>query len=101
ISDALVKMTEYNFGAITVVKKDGSIRGVFTDGSLRKLMMENGRDVLGKKLSELSYGEPITIESTHLLNEANLIFRKTMVDTIVVTEQGKPVGMLDVQDLKP
>lgn len=101
ISDALVKMTEFKFGAVTVIKKDGGIRGVFTDGSLRKLLMENGRDVLGKKLSDLTYKDPITIDTSQLLNDANALFKKTMVDTIVVTEQGKPVGMLDIQDLKP
>lgn len=100
LSDALVKMTEYNFGAITVIRKDGSIRGVFTDGSLRKLLMEKGRDVLNKKLGELEYREPISIDGESLLNEANALFRKTSVDTIVVTDKGKPVGMLDIQDLK-
>lgn len=100
LSDALVKMTEYNFGAITVIRKDGSIRGVFTDGSLRKLLMEKGRDVLNKKLGDLEYREPISIEGDTLLNEANALFRKTSVDTIVVTDKGKPVGMLDIQDLK-
>ncbi|MBL7901978.1 MAG: CBS domain-containing protein [Bacteroidia bacterium] len=99
LSDALVKMTEYNFGAVTVVKKDGSIRGVFTDGSLRKLLMEQGKDVLNKKLGDLTYRDPISIEGDMLLNEANTLFKKTSVDTIVVTDKGKPVGMLDIQDL--
>lgn len=100
LSDALVKMTEYNFGAITVVRKDGSIRGVFTDGSLRKLLMEKGRDVLNKKLGDLEYRDPISIEGEALLNDASALFKKTAVDTIVVTDKGKPVGMLDIQDLK-
>ncbi len=99
LSDALIKMTEYNFGAITVIKKDGSVRGVFTDGSLRKLLMEQGKDVLNKKLADLNYREPITIEGEMLLNEANTLFKKSSVDTIVVTDKGKPVGMLDIQDL--
>jgi len=99
LSDALVKMTEFNFGAITVLKKDGAIRGVFTDGSLRKLLMEQGRDVLNKKLGDLTYRDPISIEAEMLLNEANSLFKKTSVDTIVVTDKGKPVGMLDIQDL--
>lgn len=99
LSDALVKMTEYNFGAVTVIKKDGSIRGVFTDGSLRKLLMEQGKDVLNKKLGDLTYRDPISIEGEMLLNEANTLFKKTSVDTIVVTDKGKPVGMLDIQDL--
>ncbi len=99
ITDAIIKMTEFNFGAVTVVKKDGSIRGVFTDGSLRKLLMDKGRDILNKKLSDLEYREPITIDGNVLLNEANVIFKKTMVDTIVVTENGRPTGMLDIQDI--
>jgi transaldolase len=100
LTEAIIKMTEFNFGAITVVKGDGSIRGVFTDGSLRKLLMDNGRDVLSKKLSELEYREAISIDGNTLLNEAQAMFKKTAVDTIVVTENGKPVGMLDIQDLK-
>lgn len=100
ITEAIVKMTEYNFGAVTVVKADGSIRGVFTDGSLRKLLMEKGRDILSKNLSDLDFREPITIDGGVLLNDANTLFKKTQVDTIVVTENGKPIGMLDIQDLK-
>jgi transaldolase len=99
ITEAIIKMTEFNFGAVTVVKKDGSIKGVFTDGSLRKLLMEKGRDILNKKLSDLDYRDPITIDGNVLLNEANALFKKTMVDTIVVTENGRPVGMLDIQDI--
>jgi transaldolase len=34
------------------------------------------------------------------LNEAAGIFKKTNVDTLLVTSAGKPVGMLDIQDLK-
>jgi signal-transduction protein with cAMP-binding, CBS, and nucleotidyltransferase domain len=100
ITEAIVKMTEFNFGAVTVLKADGSIRGVFTDGSLRKLLMEKGRDILSKNLSDLDFREPITIDSGVLLNEASNLFKKTQVDTIVVTENGKAIGMLDIQDLK-
>jgi TalC/MipB family fructose-6-phosphate aldolase len=100
ITEAIVKMTEFGYGAVTVTKADGSIKGVFTDGSLRKLLMDQGRDVLTKKLSDLEYREPITIDGNVLLNEANALFKKTNVDTIVVTNNGKPAGMLDIQDLK-
>lgn len=100
ITEAIIKMTEFNFGAVTVLKKDGSIKGVFTDGSLRKLLMDKGRDVLSKNLSDLDFREPITIDAGVLLNEASVLFKKTQVDTIVVTENGKAIGMLDIQDLK-
>ena len=100
ITDAIVKMTEYGFGAITVVNKDNSVLGVFTDGALRRLISEKGRDVLQKKLSDLSFNSPISVEGSALLNEAAGIFKKTNVDTLLVLDNGKPIGMLDIQDMK-
>ncbi len=100
VQEALVKMTEFNFGAVTVLQSDGSIRGVFTDGSLRKLLMEQGSRILTEPLHTLKYREPICIEGNVLLNDAQLLFKKTAVDTLVVTRKGKAIGMLDIQDLK-
>jgi len=100
LTDAVIKMTEYGFGCITVINKDGSLKGVFTDGDLRRMIMNGGRDVLSKKLAEFDFKAPISIESNLLLNEAAGIFKKTNVDNILVTEGGKPIGMLDIQDMK-
>lgn len=100
ITDAIVKMTEYGFGAITVVNKDNSVLGVFTDGALRRLISEKGRDILQKKLSDLTFNAPFTVDANALLNEAAGVFKKTNVDTLLVLDNGKPVGMLDIQDMK-
>lgn len=99
VTDAIIKMTEYGFGAITVTNPDGSVKGVFTDGDLRRLVTKD-RDMLNKKMNDLSYNNPISIDADLLLNEAAGIFKKTNVDTILVTSGGKPLGMLDIQDLK-
>lgn len=99
VTDALVKMTEYGFGSITITK-DSKVVGVFTDGDLRRKLQESGREILTKKIGEFQYKEPISIDSDALLNDAADLFKKTKVDTILVTEGGKPVGMLDIQDLK-
>ncbi|MBI3218921.1 MAG: CBS domain-containing protein [Bacteroidetes bacterium] len=99
VTDALVKMTEYGFGSITVTK-DNKVVGVFTDGDLRRKLQENGREILTKKIGEFEYKQPVSIDSDALLNDAADLFKKTKVDTILVTEGGKPVGMLDIQDLK-
>lgn len=100
LTDAIIKMTEFGFGAITVVNADGSVKGVFTDGDLRRHITKDGRDVLTKKLGDFTYNTPISIESGVLLNDAAALFKKTNVDTILVTENGNPVGMLDIQDMK-
>jgi len=100
ITEAIVKMTEFGFGAITVVNKDNSVLGVFTDGALRRVISEKGRDILQKKLSDLTFNAPISVEAGALLNEAAGVFKKTNVDTLLVVENGKPIGMLDIQDMK-
>ncbi|MEI9934338.1 MAG: transaldolase family protein [Ferruginibacter sp.] len=100
VKDAIVKMTEYGFGAIVVTNGNGSVKGVFTDGDLRRLLQTDGETVLNKKLGELTFKEPVSIEASSLLNDAVGIFKKTNVDTIMVLNEGKPVGMLDIQDLE-
>src|SRR6201993_3675999 len=61
ITDAIVKMTEFGFGAITVVDKNNNAIGVFTDGGLRRAISEKGRDILQKKFSDLTFNTPISV----------------------------------------
>jgi len=100
LKDAIVKMTEYGFGAIIVTNGDLQVKGVFTDGDLRRHLQVEGASALDKKLGSFEYKVPISIESNMLLNDAAAIFKQTSVDTIMVTDDGKPVGMLDIQDLE-
>ncbi len=100
LKDAIVKMTEYGFGSITVTSDNGNVIGVFTDGDLRRLLQKDGENILGKKLGDLEYKTPISIDANALLNEAAGVFKKTNVDTILVTDSGRAFGMLDIQDLK-
>lgn len=100
LKDAIVKMTGYGFGAITVVDSEGNLEGVFTDGDLRRLLQNEGEHILDKKLGDMDYKTPVSIDAGALLNDAAALFKKTNVDTILVTDNGKPYGMLDIQDLK-
>jgi len=100
LKDAIVKMTEYGFGCVTVTNDDGSVRGIFTDGDLRRLLQKDGEHILDKKIGDVAQNTPISIDGGALLNEAAGIFKKMSVDNILVTENGKPVGMLDIQDLE-
>ncbi len=100
LKDAIVKMTEFGFGCITVVDSHGGLQGIFTDGDLRRLLQSDGEHILDKKVGSLVNKTPVSIDAEALLNEAAGIFKKMNVDTILVTDGGKPCGMLDIQDLK-
>ena len=100
VKDAIVKMTEFGFGTVVVTAKDGGVLGLFTDGDLRRYLQKEGENILNKKLKELEYKTPVSIDANVILNEASALFKKSNVDTIMVTDGGKPIGMLDIQDLK-
>ncbi len=99
VSEALVVMTEGGFGAVTVVNDNGHPIGIFTDGDLRRLVSTEGGKAVEKKISELKMHSPLAIEGLELLYTADAIFREKQVDTLVVTEGGKAIGMLDIQDV--
>ncbi len=99
LTDAVVKMTESGFGCVTVVDKQGQLIGAFTDGDLRRLIQKDGHDALQKTLADLEFKEPISVSADLLLNEAQAIFRQSHVDTLIVIDNDKPIGILDIQDL--
>lgn len=100
LKEAIIRMTEYGFGAVTVVDGDGNLKGVFTDGDIRRLLQNEGEHILDKKMGDMEYKAPISIDANALLNDAHNIFKKTNVDNLLITENGKPIGMLDIQDLE-
>lgn len=99
LQEAIVLMTEYGFGCVTVVDGEGALKGLFTDGDLRRLLEKEGRDILQHRMSDLDYQEPLSVERGELLGVAAQQFHTHKVDNLLVTDQGRPVGMLDIQDL--
>ena len=99
LTEALVKMTEYGFGAITLIDNDGNVKGIFTDGDMRRALQKDGQDVLKKRMSDFTHGQPLAVQQDDALTVANDIFKQKHVDTILVLDGKKPVGMIDIQDL--
>ncbi|MEM0984484.1 MAG: KpsF/GutQ family sugar-phosphate isomerase [Planctomycetota bacterium] len=86
-------------GALLVVDEHGVLAGLFTDGDLRRLVARNPSDI-DRPIGEVMTPSPRTLPSTALARDAVHLVREIRADEIpVVDEQGKPVGILDVQDL--
>ncbi len=99
VTDCLLKMTSGGFGAVTVINDNQEPIGIFTDGDLRRLIESDGGAAVTKKMSELSMSTPLSIDANELLFEAQTLFTEKKVDELVVTSNGKVVGMIDIQDL--
>lgn len=101
VRDALAVMTETpgRPGAALVVDEGGGLLGIFTDGDLRRLVLAGQQD-FGRPVSEVMGRKPSTIGVDGTLAEAAEILRHRKVDQIpVVDEAGRPVGLIDVQDI--
>jgi len=86
-------------GALLVVDGDGKLIGIFTDGDLRRLALRDTR-ALDEPLGDVMTPSPRTLPDTALVRDAVRLIREHRQDEVpVVDGDGKPVGILDVQDL--
>jgi arabinose-5-phosphate isomerase len=87
-------------GALLIVDAQGKLAGIFTDGDLRRLVLNRGAQALGMKIDEVMARHPRQLTDTALVRDAVQIAREFRFDEIpVVDRAGKPVGLIDVQDL--
>ncbi len=86
-------------GAISLVDEAGRLEGFFTDGDFRRMMQDGEPDVLDRPVGEVMTRGPKTIGAHQLAAEAYRMLRQYRIDQVpVVDDDGRPVGILDVQD---
>ncbi|MEO1511503.1 MAG: CBS domain-containing protein, partial [Planctomycetota bacterium] len=87
-------------GALLITDQtSGALLGIFTDGDLRRLVANNPGD-LARPIGDVMTPAPRTLPETALARDAVLLARQHRADEIpVVDRDGKPIGLLDVQDL--
>lgn len=87
-------------GAVLLVDAEGKLSGIFTDADLRRLMVQHGPDALNRPITEVMTRQPRHLTTQQFARDAVQLVREVRVDEIpVVDEAGRPVGLIDVQDL--
>ena len=87
-------------GALLLVDPGtGELTGIFTDGDLRRLILKDPAQ-LSRPIREVMTPNPRTVAETAVAGDAVRLVREYRQDEIpVVDERGRPIGILDVQDL--
>ena len=86
-------------GAVLILDADDKIAGLFTDGDLRRLILENP-DALDQPIGDVMTRSPRTIHESATVQEARRMLTEFRVDELpVVNDANEAVGLIDIQDL--
>lgn len=101
MKEAILEMTAKRLGVTGVVDANGILKGVITDGDLRRVL-EKGNDILMKKAEEVMTKEPKKILKTEFAEAALKKMEEHSITTLFVFEKGQeniPVGIVHLHDL--
>jgi arabinose-5-phosphate isomerase len=96
MSEALMEMSAKGLGCVVIVDHGGQVAGIITDGDLRRKMRP---DLMSVRVEEIMTAAPRTIGRDALASEALELLNSANITTLVVTDSGKPVGILHMHDL--
>lgn len=99
LKEAIVRMSEKGLGMLAVTDAEGRLKGVFTDGDLRRLFQERD-SFAGLKVDDIMHASPKTISADRLATEALKAMQSSHVNgLLVVEENGVLIGALNMHDL--
>jgi arabinose-5-phosphate isomerase len=100
VQDAILGMTKAKAGSIALVDEvSGKLTGILTDGDFRRHVL-SGPDFLAQPVNRFMTATPKTVHCDALAVEALRVFDRFKIDDLVVVDDtGRPVGLVDVQDL--
>lgn len=94
--DALILISRGKLGLGVVTEPDGRILGIITDGDIRRAVEANGRDrLLELTVEQVMTRQPKAITPGARLTQAQAMFRKHKIHSLLVVEQGRLVGIVD------
>ena len=98
VREALFKMTNSRMGSTSIVDGEGKLKGIITDGDIRRLL-EKSSDFIDHRVEDYMTKDPVSIAPDRLAAEALQIMEEKEINDLPVVEDGKPVAMLNFQDL--
>lgn len=98
VMDAVLAMTESKGGSALVVDGGRRLRGIFTDGDLRRVVAAGGD--FGSPITRYMTAKPAFVREDAYAVELLKVFERRHIDDLpVVDREGRVAGLVDIQDL--
>ena len=99
LRSAIVEMSSKGLSMVTVVDADGKLKGIITDGDLRR-MLEKGVDVYHETVDAVMTRNPKWVDCREMaVNALQLMSDKRITGMPVLDERGLVVGSILMQDI--
>lgn len=99
LNQAILVMSEGRLGLVLVMDAAGQMKGLFTDGDLRRALMKS-KSSLDDLVDHHMSLSPLTVTPEVRLAEAEELMRNHKVRILVVTNQeAQPIGLMELFDV--
>ncbi|MCS5544797.1 MAG: KpsF/GutQ family sugar-phosphate isomerase [Gammaproteobacteria bacterium] len=98
LAQGLMEMSEKTLGMTAVINETGELVGIFTDGDLRRTLEANV-DIQTTLMREVMTQNCITVTPNFLAVKAVEIIQDNKITSLVVVEENKIIGALNIHDL--
>ena len=94
IIDAVLVMTEKKYGCVVVLDKRKLIKGIITDGDLRRSIAKID---MKEKATSIMESRPIVVNSDLLISSAIILMNKHSITSLIIVNQNKPIGIVNIK----
>ncbi len=94
IKDAVLIMTEKKYGCVVMIDKNKKIKGILTDGDLRRAINQIN---LNDSVKSIIKDKPITAKKNYLISSAVALMNKNAITSLIVADKNMPVGIVNLK----
>lgn len=98
LSDVIMEISSKRLGATAVVGTEGELRGIITDGDLRR-MLQKQQDLTTVKAAEIMTKEPKVISKNEFAIRALNQMKEHNITQLVAMDEGNVLGFVHIHDL--
>jgi arabinose-5-phosphate isomerase len=99
LKDVIFEMTSKRLGTTSVVDGEGKLKGVITDGDLRRLL-ERTMDINGLTAKDVMSKDPKVMQADYLASFAlQQMENYNITSLIIIDEKNNPTGIVHLHDL--
>lgn len=98
VRDALLEISQKGLGMTAVVDEHQQLVGIFTDGDLRRIL-DKRVDIHSALIGDVMTVNPTVAEPNMLAAEGLNLMQDKSINGLILCEQGKVVGALNMHDL--